>query len=757
MLLIGYIARSRKFWRSILAQADDDDDILALIDETDELVAARPARTWRVLIVDDDQDVHQATEFALANTPILGRLIHFLHAYSAADAKQLLQTEKDIAVILLDVVMEREDAGLKLVRTIREELGILEARIILRTGQPGYAPEIDAIRDYDINDYKTKSELSRNRLYTTLTAAIRSYDQIHAINASRRGLDMIIRASSKLMARHGAREFAAGIITQISGLLGLEPEGIVCAHDQGQDPLQTTIIAAAGHFAGAIDRPLAELGDAHVIAALGRALGQRASEFGDDSTTLFFAGESGHDMAAYIETNVVLDENDRRLLEVFCTNITVSLDNVILFGRLNDHAYNDQLLHISNRLAFVQAVDAAITADRQDETVALVDIDHFSHLNDALGHRYGDALLIAVTSRLRSRLAGDCQLARVAGDTFGILGNDSELAPNELLDLFRAPFQIDGADHSISATIGLVRLNEIEGSGADAVKAANIALNRAKESARGEYFYYTRDMEFETRSRVQLLQDLRVAFDRDRLFVVYQPQVDLQTRRVIGVEALLRWRTDEGKFVPPDQFIPLAESSGLIIALGAWVMRTACAEQRSFLRQGVKVLRMAVNVSVTQFRHPNFLDTADTILAETGIDPDHLELEITESVAMLDADFMLGMLQKLKERRLSVAIDDFGTGFSSLSYLERLRVDRLKIDRSFVSQMAQGESSRRIVETIVQLGRSLDLDVIAEGVETDAEADALASMGCHEGQGYLFARPMPSSELLSFLLARQTA
>jgi diguanylate cyclase (GGDEF)-like protein len=460
-------------------------------------------------------------------------------------------------------------------------------------------------------------------------------------------------------------------------------------------------------------------------------------------------------MAAYIETNVALDENDRRLLEVFCTNITVSLDNVILFGRLNDHAYNDQLLHIPNRLAFVRAVDVALQSARLDDTVALIDIDHFSHLNDALGHRYGDALLIAVTSRLRARLATTCLLARVAGDTFGVLGIDHELGPDVLLDLLRAPFQIDGADHSISATIGLVRLSETEGSGADAVKAANIALNRAKESARGEYFYYTRDMEFETRSRVQLLQDLRVAFDRDRLFVVYQPQVDLATRHVIGVEALLRWRTDEGKFVPPDQFIPLAESSGLIIALGAWVMRTACAEQRRFLREGVKVLRMAVNVSVAQFRHPTFLDTVDTILAETGIDPDHLELEITESVAMLDADFMVGMLQKLKERRISVAVDDFGTGFSSLSYLERLRVDRLKIDRSFVSQMAQGESSRRIVETIVQLGRSLDLDVIAEGVETDAEADALTAMGCHEGQGYLFARPLPSDELLSFVLARQ--
>jgi diguanylate cyclase (GGDEF)-like protein len=687
----------------------------------------------------------------LANTPILGRPLEFLHAYSGAEAEQILARENDIAVILLDVVMECEDSGLKLVRTIRQEMGVLEARIILRTGQPGYAPEIDAIRDYDINDYKTKSELSRNRLYTTLTTAIRSYEQIHAINSSRRGLDMIVNASGKLLAHHGAREFAAGIITQISALLGLEPDGIVCANDQHQGSRQTRVIAAAGQYAACIDGPLSAIPDQHVARSLANALDQRCSLYSRESTTLFFAGKSGHHMAAYLETSSSLVDIDRRLLEVFCTNISIGLDNVVLFNRLNDHAYNDQLLRIPNRLAFIREIDSAIEEGWVGKTVALVDIDHFSELNDALGHRYGDALLNALARRLREVVPSDCVIARVAGDTFGILGRDEQLTPECILELFNKPFLIDGSEHTVSATTGLVRLGETDSGGTDALKAANIALNRAKVGNRGEYCYFTREMEFDTRSRVKLLQDLRVAFDRDRLFVVYQPQVHLAKRHVVGVEALLRWRTEDGRFVPPDQFIALAESSGLIIALGAWVMRTACNEQTRLTREGVSNIRMAVNVSVAQFRHPNFLATVDSILVETGIDPCMLELEITESVAMLDADFMVAMLNKLKERRITVAVDDFGTGFSSLSYLERLNVDRLKIDRSFVSQMAQGESSVRIVETIIRLGQTLDLDLIAEGVETEAEALALTQMGCHEGQGYLFARPMEGGALLTFL------
>lgn len=729
-----------------------EDDILALI-EDDGPGAALATEGWRVLIVDDDADVHQSTEFALANTPILGRPLSFLHAYSAAEAHRLLAGSTDIAVILLDVVMEREDSGLQLVRVIREELGLQEARIILRTGQPGYAPELDAIRDYDINDYKTKSELSRNRLYASLTAAIRGYEQIHAINASRRGLDMIVRASGRLTAAHGAREFAAGVIVQIAALLGLEPEGVVCVQDSDHAPGETRVIAAAGHYTDGIDRPLGELACEETTAALADALAQRRNIFSADATTLYFAGESGHRMAAYIRTKLPLTDTDRHLLEVFCTNITVNLDNVVLFARLSEHAYLDQLLRIPNRVALVAEIDRARQADTAGAAVALVDIDDFSQLNDALGHAYGDTLLRAVAGRLREMLPESRMIARVAADVFGILAAEAALEAGVLREIFRKPFLLDDAEHTVSASVGIARLDEVSGGdGTEVLKAASIALGRAKEGNRGDLCHFSAAMEFETRSRVHLLRELRNAFDRDRLFIAYQPQVSLADRKIVGLEALLRWRREDGVFVAPDQFIPLAESSGLIVALGEWVLRTACVQQRRLAALGHD-LRMAVNVSVAQFRSPRFLAAIDAAIAESGIAPAQLELEITESVAMLDADFMLDMVARIKQRGITVAVDDFGTGFSSLSYLERLHVDRLKIDRSFINQMSTAASSERVVETIVQLGRNLGLVVIAEGVEREDEVATLRQMGCQEGQGYLFAKPLAADLLVTLLAA----
>lgn len=225
----------------------------------------------------------------------------------------------------------------------------------------------------------------------------------------------------------------------------------------------------------------------------------------------------------------------------------------------------------------------------------------------------------------------------------------------------------------------------------------------------------------------------------------------LSDRQLIGVEALLRWRNDDGSFVAPAQFIPLAESSGLIISLGEWVLRSACHNLHIINQHSAQPLRMAVNVSVMQFRQPNFLDVLDRALSESAIDPRLLELEITESVAMLDAGFMITLLNQIKSRGISIAVDDFGTGFSSLSYLEQLNVDRLKIDISFVRQMEQSAGSRRIVETIIQLGQSLQLELIAEGIELESQAQILTAMGCHEGQGYLFAQPLELPILLEHL------
>jgi diguanylate cyclase (GGDEF)-like protein len=559
-----------------------------------------PSQVWRVLIVDDEPDVHRATTFALSDVMIMGRTLEFLHAYSSEQAVSILRQETGIAVILLDVVMESEHAGLELVRIIRQSLKLSDVRIILRTGQPGQAPEIETIHDYDINDYKTKSELTRTKLYASITSAVRAYQQIRA---------------------------------------------------------------------------------------------------------------------------------------------------------LDELAFYDRLSRLPNRNRFIDLVEEQLKqAGGKDQVIAILDIDDFAEVNDALGHQQGDRLLQAVAERLRSKLGQDILLARIGGDTFGLMGRVSTLYPFGLLDLFHEPFSVLDGSMVVTATLGLVRLNDVRGGGLDALKDANIALKRAKKNRRGSYVLYSPEMGFDIRERVRLLRGLRSAVDNERLFIVYQPQIHLDTGRVVGLEALLRWRDDKDGFVPPDQFIPLAETSGLIVVLGDWVLRTACHELMRFQGMGWPKLRMSVNVSQVQFRHPAFLAKLQAALLDTGINPGDLELELTESIAMEDAGFILDTLTAIKALGISIAIDDFGTGYSSLSQLRQLPVDRLKIDRVFVGELDHEVQGGHIANMVVELGRNLGLTVIAEGVEEEAQAQALRAMGCHEAQGFLYARPLAVQDLKNWLI-----
>ena len=739
-----------------MSDPDLDDELLFAEENTDETIQVCE-RTWRILVVDDDQDVHDATMLVLRNAIILNRALEVLHAYSAAEARKLLTDTTDIAVILLDVVMESDDAGLQLVDYIRRELQLEEVRIILRTGQPGQAPELEVIRDYDINDYKTKTELTRHKLLTTLIAAVRSYEQIQAINASRRGLDLIVRASTELNAEHGLQAFSTGVITQLSGLLSIPPEGLICAKNgsSAAHPEKTDfyIIAAAGRYAPLISRPLDEISNPEARNDLTHALQERRNVYSNHGTALFFPGQAGQDMAAFIEASTPHSKIDLSLLEVFCSNIVVCLDNIQLFAQLNSYAFYDQLLRLPNRVHYIAELDKLLTSDDKDRmTAALVDIDHFGEINNALGHRFGDMLLQAIAERLRSSLSARCLVARVAGDAFGLLGPQDELDPKIIQQAFLTPFMVDGNEMSVSASMGLVNLAEVGGKGADAFMDASLALKQIKTAERGRFAYYSREMDLEIRERVRLLQELRVAFDKERLFLAYQPQVNLADGRPVGVEALLRWRGDDGLFVPPDRFIPLAENSGLIVPLGMWILRYACHEQVRLLKAGLPRLRMAVNVSVIQFRHPHFLDMLDDAIADSGISPADLELEITESVAMHDPQTMVRLLDEIHRRGIAVAIDDFGTGFSSLSYLQQLKVDRLKIDRAFVEQLLHDEqNSHSIAETVINLAKNIGLTVIAEGVEELKQVEILRKFGCDEAQGYYYGRPMDIAALRTWL------
>jgi diguanylate cyclase (GGDEF)-like protein len=740
---------------STTSAADDQDDLIFLDEQPphDAPASQVAPNVWRIMIIDDDEDVHLATTFALSNLEIQHRALEFVHAYSAAQAREMLKHDSDIAVILLDVVMEQDDAGLQLVRHIREVLKLADVRIILRTGQPGYAPEIDAIRDFDINDYKTKSELTRIKLFTTVTAAIRSYEQIRAISASRRGLDLIVSASTELMALHGLQNFAAGVITQISGLLGLKPEGLICVQESlGESKEDLIIIAGGGGYQKLVNQSVSHLDDPRITDALTRTLTGKCHIYAEDYTTLYFVGKAGRDFAAFLDTGTPLSEIDQRLLEVFCSNISVGLDNVVLVSHLHDFAFYDQLSKLPNRTRLVEILNESLsTAAIGDPILALVDIDHFAETNDALGHQFGDILLLAVADRIQSRLGGKLTVARVGGDIFALLGDSGQVNPELILGLFTTPFSIDGQDVQLSSTVGLVRMADYAGAGGDALKDADIALKRAKLQQRAGHVYFSRGMGVEIRERVRLMHSLRTGFEKGQLFVVYQPQIDFTTRHAVGAEALLRWQTEDGKFIPPDRFIPIAEYSGLIIALGEWVLRTACHKLVYLRGIGYNNFTMSINVSQAQFRHPCFLDMLRTAIEETKAPPEFLELEITESMAMEKPDQFIKMLSHIKQTGVKIAIDDFGTGFSSLSYLQRLPIDCLKIDRAFVTEITSSTRGSSIAEMIISLGRNLGLTVIAEGVEDEKQAKILTDLGCPQAQGYLFGRPMTAPLILDWL------
>ncbi|WP_091189828.1 EAL domain-containing protein [Formivibrio citricus] len=730
---------------------DEGDELLKFEDEIAKGLQRESAEPWHILIVDDDEDVHQATEFALNGVFILDRPLNFLHAYSAKEALDILRQKNDIAVILLDVVMESENAGLVAVGVIRDELGLANPRIVLRTGQPGYAPEIETIRRYDINDYKTKNELTRSKLYTTLTAAVRSFDQLLRLDASRKGLEQIVLASNQLIMEKGVKNFSSGVIMQMAALVGVKPEGMVCACAENNATLdQCTVLAATGMFSALIGHRLADIDEPRIKNSLARCLSEHRNLVEEDHMVLFFAGHNLCDFAAFIDSNIPLREIDHHLLEVFCTNIAICGDNVKLVEKLRDLAYIDPILNLPNRSYFIEAIERALAEGRVPQVVALLDVDQFAEINDMFGYHYGDLLLDAIARRLERRFGGGAVIARISNDTFAIFGDAVEVNPESMQPLLNPSFNIEGVERPVSMSAGFVHAKSGD-DGATLLKNASIAIKRAKECGLGQFAWYSPDVAAASRERVQLLQDLRQALKQEMLYLVYQPQIDLNTKKVVGVEALMRWCTAEEKFISPELFVSVAEQSGLIINLGMWALRTALHAVRHIQDRGYTDIRMAVNVSTNQLRQANFVEEVNAALCDSGVNPEMLELEITESVAVLGYSFVEKKINVLRGMGISIAIDDFGTGYSSLSYLGRLPVNRLKIDRSFILSLASDINNFNIPQMVVLLGHQLNMKVIAEGVETGRQVEVLRQIGCDEAQGFLYARGMTLSELLPWL------
>jgi diguanylate cyclase (GGDEF)-like protein/PAS domain S-box-containing protein len=431
--------------------------------------------------------------------------------------------------------------------------------------------------------------------------------------------------------------------------------------------------------------------------------------------------------------------------------------------RIHHVAQHDVLTGLPNRSLLQDRLEQAIAYSGRSARVVwvmLIDLDRFKFVNDSMGHKAGDVLLVTIAARLRGALRDTDTVARLSGDEFVVIltqFEDEALAPDivqRLMDSVARPVMLGSKEFFVTCSIG-VAVYPTDGAPADSlIEHADIAMYRAKKLGRNNFQFYTPAMNEEALERVRIESALRNALERNEFVLHYQPQVNLSTGQIVGMEALIRWQHPELGMVAPNRFIGVAEETGLIVPIGAWVMRTACLQNKAWQEAGLGRLRVAVNLSARQFGAPNLIAEIASVLAESRLAPECLDIELTESLFMSDVNLAVDLLHSMKTLGVNLSIDDFGTGYSSLSYLSRFPIDVLKIDRSFVSDITHDVNDAAIVASIITLAHNLSLSVIAEGVETEAQLDYLRRQGCDEMQGYFFSRPLSTAAFEQMLRDR---
>ncbi len=419
-------------------------------------------------------------------------------------------------------------------------------------------------------------------------------------------------------------------------------------------------------------------------------------------------------------------------------------------------AYYDTLTGLPNRTLFQDRLNQALAHAHRERTkvgVLFLDLDRFKSINDTLGHAAGDLLLKTIAQRLKKCVREGDTVARLGGDEFVLVSTDFSTDQDpvafakRLLNLLGQPIQLNGKEFVTSASIGIA-IYPTDGLDVPTLLGnADFAMYHAKELGRNTYQFFSAEMNAKAIAKLSLETGLRQALKKNEFYLEYQPQLDLRSGRITGAEALVRWCHPEKGLIPPETFIPIAEETGLILPLGEWVLRTACAQARAWQQAGYPELRVAVNVSARQFKHPDFLETVEQVLRDTGLPPDLLEMELTESIVMENVQEAIMTLTDLKIRNIHLTIDDFGTGYSSLTYLKHFPIGRIKIAQEFVRDIPNDPDDTAIVEAILAMAGSLNLDVIAEGVERRDQLGFLHQRRCNEMQGFYFARPMPAEDV----------
>jgi len=831
--------------------------------------------TMKLMVIDDDEAVHQVTRMVLEDLVFENQRLSIIDGYSGKDARRLLLENPDTAVMLLDVVMESDHAGLEVVQYIREQLENKHIRIILRTGQPGDAPEKEVITEYDINDYKEKSDLTADKLHTTIIAALRAYKDMQTIERlalSKVNLEEKISehtkeihkanqdlARAQLIANVGHWEWniqtnEAIWSDQIYRILSLPPNSIppsfeaflnatineeqntvstlftkllhsdatrydfehtICdidgrprfIHQQGEilRDKEGNAVKLSGilqditehrltdekmrKLSGAIEQ-IADsvmITDIHgkieyVNSAFEKMAGYQAQDVlgntprilkSDKQSKSFYQrmwrtitrGDVFSDVVInrkkngelYYEEKTITPQKDKagNITHFISTgkDITERMESQ---ERLHYLAHHDSLTGLPNRALFQDRLSQVIKRTRwhkRNIAVLFLDLDRFKVINDSLGHDIGDMVLQTMSQRLSDCIREGDSVARLGGDEFAIILNDiasqDDVAPvaDKIIKAMKEPFTVNQHELFVTTSIGISLFPKDGDDTQGLIKKADVAMYHAKNKGKNNYQFYSKADDAKAAERLTLETNLRRALERQEFFLEYQPQYAINDTKPMGVEALIRWRNSEFETVSPFHFIPLLEETGMILPVSEWVLNTACAQAKVWQECGLPPCRVAVNLSMRQFQRPGLVKQIEEILHRTGLAPECLELEVTEGLLIENISETSKILHELHELGVHLAIDDFGTGYSSMNYLKRLPFDNLKIDKSFVQDVTISEDAAAITTAIVTLAHTLDMRVIAEGVETKEQQAFLLQQNCDVIQGYLLSRPVSPEKI----------
>ncbi|MDG2989357.1 EAL domain-containing protein [Candidatus Synechococcus calcipolaris G9] len=687
----------------------------------------------KVLLIEDDEDDYLITQNLLKQISLTRYLVDWVSTYEAAE--QILDDD-DHDVYLVDYRLGRE-IGLELFQSPQRR----ERPFILLTGQGDQDIDLAAM-EAGAADYLVKGHISAAALERSIRYAIEHHYTLQALRTSLRKHDDLAAAIDQIstgvvitdaLAPDNPIIFVNPAFLRITGYDPPEILGRNCRFLQGQDTSSVT------------------------LEKLRRAIQNRQPFFG----VLLNYRKDGTPFWNELSVNPVFDQ-DGQLVRFVGLQTDIS-HRIRTEEQILHSALHDKLTDLPNRTLFTDRIDQALIYSKSQKdlrwSVFLLDIDRFKMINDSLGHRIGDELLVQISQRLLESLGEDDTLARLGGDEFAILlhHRDSPLnaiyVANQIHQSLEEPFHVGDHDVFVSTSIGItLSLTDYENP-EDILRDADTAMYRAKDQGRSRYAIFDASMHDHIVTIQQIETDLRRAIAQDELRVYYQPIISIATAQLVGFEALMRWQHPSRGLVPPDQFIPVAEETGLIIPMGEWILRQACQQMNAWINLGSATQNLQVNVNLAsrQVCQSGFVALVQSILNEYQLDPKHLKLEITESTIMDDMNVARDTLEELQALGIAIAIDDFGTGYSSLSYLHRFPINTLKIDRTFISKIDTHESDLNMVGVMVLLAHNLKMNVVAEGVENETQVQILNRVGCEYGQGYFYSRPIPAAEIAPLL------